>query len=104
MGNITYIHLVVCFVYLAVILDIFSCKAIGYTISCSSDTQLELPTLRMAIENRSPLPGSVHHSDRSVQHEPKNYVKKLEFYRFRINMSLKGKPSGNAYDKSFIKT
>ena len=103
-ADLTYIHILVCFIYLAVILDVFSRKAIGYALSRNLDTQLTLSALRMAIENRNPLPGCIHHSDRGVQYASGNYVKELEFYQFQISMSRKGNPFDNAYAESFIKT
>jgi len=50
----------------------------------------------MAIENRNPPPGCIHHSDRGVQYASNDYVKKLEFYQFQISMSRKGNPIDNA--------
>ena len=103
-ADITYIHLLVCFVYLAVILDVYSRKAIGYALSRNLDTQLTLSALRMAIDQRKPPPGCVHHSDRGVQYASKDYIKELEFYKFKISMSRKGNPYDNAYAESFMKT
>ena len=74
-ADITYIHLLVCFVYLAVILDIYSRKAIGYALSRNLDTKLTLSALRMAIDQRKPPPGCIHHSDRGVQYASKDYIK-----------------------------
>ena len=59
-ADITYIHILVCFVYLAVILDVYSKKAIGYALSRRVDTSLTLNALRMAINNRQPKPGCIH--------------------------------------------
>jgi len=103
-ANITYIHILVCFVYLAVILDVYSRKAIGYALSRNLDTQLTLSALRMAIDQRNPPPGCIHHSDRGVQYASKDYIKELEFYKFQISMSRKGNPFDNAYAESFMKT
>jgi putative transposase len=103
-ADITYIHILVCFVYLAVILDVYSRKTIGYALSRRIDTSLTLNALRMAIHNRQPKPGCIHHSDRGVQYASADYVKELEFYGFQISMSRKGNPYDNAYAESFIKT
>lgn len=103
-ADITYIHIRVCFVYLAVILDVYSRKAIGYAISRNIDTDLTLAALRMAIYSRNPSPGCIHHSDRGVQYASQQYVKELELYGFQISMSRKGNPYDNAYAESFIKT
>jgi len=103
-ADITYIHILVCFVYLAVILDVYSRKAIGYALSRRVDTSLTLDALRMAIDDRQPKPGCIHHSDQGVQYASADYVKELEFYGFQISMSRKGNPYDNAYAESFIKT
>jgi len=102
-ADITYIH-ILCFVYLAVILDIFSRKAIGYALSRNIDTRLTLDALRMAIYNRKPAPGCIHHSDRGVQYASGDYVKELKAHGFQISMSRKANPYDNAYAESFIKT
>ena len=100
----TYIHILVCFIYLAVILDVFSRKAIGYAISRNLDTELTLAALRMAVVNRNPPPGCIHHSDRGVQYAAEDYVNELQFHNFQISMSRKANPLDNAYVESFIKT
>jgi transposase InsO family protein len=93
-----------CFVYLAVILDVYSRKVIGYALSDHINTVLTLFALRMAIDQRNPPPGCIHHSDRGVQYTSKNYIKELESYQFYISMSRKGNPFDNAYVQSFMKT
>jgi transposase InsO family protein len=94
----------VCFVYLAVILDVYSRKAIGYALSRNLDTKLTLSALRMAVDQRNPPPDCIHHSDRGVQYASKEYIKELEFYQFQISMSRKGNPYDNAFAESFMKT
>jgi len=103
-ADITYIHILVCFVYLSVILDVYSRKAIGYALSRKIDTKMTLQALSMAVNNRQPKPGCIHHSDRGIQYASSDYVKELEFYGFQISMSRKGNPYDNAYAESFIKT
>lgn len=103
-ADITYIHILVCFIYLAVIMDVFSRKIIGHAISRNIDTQLTLDALRMAIVSRNPKPGCIHHSDRGVQYASTDYIKELEFYGFRTSMSRKGNPYDNAFAESFMKT
>ena len=103
-ADITYIRIFTCFVYLAVILDAFSRKAIGYALSKRLDTKLTLGALQMAIDRRNPEPGCIHHSDRGVQYASREYVKELTCYNFQISMSRKGNPYDNAYAESFIKT
>ena len=103
-ADITYIRILRCFMYLAVILDAFSRKAIGYALSKRLDTKLALGALHMAIDDRHPEPGCIHHSDRGVQYACDEYVKELTLYNFQISMSRKGNPYDNAYAESFIKT
>ncbi len=103
-ADITYIHLLTCFVYLAVILDVYSRKVIGYALSRNIDTQLTLSALRMAISRRNPPHGCIHHSDRGVQYASKDYIKELEFHNFQVSMSRRGNPYDNAYAESFMKT
>ena len=103
-ADITYIHILVCFIYLAVIMDVFSRKVIGYALSRKIDTQLTLQALRMAINTRNPKPGCIHHSDRGVQYASTDYIKELNFFGFQISMSRKGNPYDNAYAESLIKT
>ncbi len=78
-ADITYIHILVCFVYLAVILDVNSRKAIGNALSRKIDSNLPLQALRMAIHERQPTPGCIHHSDRGIQYASADYVKELDF-------------------------
>ena len=92
------------FVYLAVILDLCSRKAIGYAISRNIDTALSLSALRMAIQNRNPPTGVIHHSDRGVQYAAHDYVDELKSHGFQISMSRSGNPYDNAFAESFMKT
>jgi transposase InsO family protein len=103
-ADITYIHILICFIYLAVIMDVFSRKVIGYALSRKIDTQLTLQALRMAIDARNQKPGCIHHSDRGVQYASTDYIKELNLYGFKISMSRKGNPYDNAYAESLIKT
>ena len=103
-ADITYIRILTTFVYLAVILDIFSRKVIGYAISKRIDTPLTLSALRMAIQIRSPNPGCIHHSDQGVQYASSEYVELLKQHGFQISMSRKGNPYDNAMAESFMKT
>jgi transposase InsO family protein len=103
-ADITYIRIVSAFVYLAVILDLYSRKAIGYAISRQIDTNLSLAALRMAIQNRNPPPGVIHHSDQGVQYAAHDYIDELRNSKFQISMSRKGNPYDNAFAESFMKT
>ncbi|NIR13354.1 MAG: IS3 family transposase, partial [Desulfobacterales bacterium] len=93
-----------CFVYLAVILDAFSRRAVGYALSKNIDAGLTLDALRMAIYARHPPFGCIHHSDRGVQYACNDYVKELKSHGFQISMSRKGNPYDNAFAESFMKT
>ena len=103
-ADITYIRIAVGFVYLAVILDLCSRKAVGYAISRNIDTALSLSALRMAIQSRNPPAGVIHHSDRGVQYAAHDYVDELKSHGFQISMSRSGNPYDNAFAESFMKT
>lgn len=103
-ADITYIRILTAFVYLAVILDVFSRKVVGWAISLRIDTELTRTALRMAIETRRPPEGCIHHSDRGVQYAAHDYVDDLNAAGFLISMSRKGNPYDNAQAESFMKT
>lgn len=105
-SDITYIHLLSGFVYLAAILDVFSRKCIGWSLSKIIDTQLTLTALNMAIKKRIllGLSGLIHHSDQGVQYASDEYVNRLEEIGILISMSRKGNPYDNAFMESFMKT
>jgi len=103
-ADITYIGIWNAFVYLAVILDLFTRRAVGYAISRNIDTALCLEALQMAIRDRRPSEGIIHHSDRGVQYASHDYVAMLLMHGFRISMARKGNPYDNATAESFIKT
>lgn len=103
-ADITYIRLVYEFVYLAVILDAFSRRAVGWALSRHIDTPLTLAALEKALETRTVEPGLVHHSDRGVQYASTEYVALLKSHDIAISMSRKGNPYDNAKAESFIKS
>jgi transposase InsO family protein len=103
-ADITYVHLVSEVVYLAVILDAFSRRIIGWSLSRHIDTQLTLAALEMALATRTIEPGLIHHSDRGSQYASAEYVALLESKNIAISMSRKGNPYDNAKAESFIKT
>lgn len=103
-ADITYIRLRSEFIYLAVILDAFSRRCVGWTLSRFLTTELTLSALRKALRKRKPEPGMVHHSDRGVQYSAHDYVELLNVQGIRISMSRKGNPYDNAQAESFIKT
>jgi len=105
-ADITYIHLLREFVYLAVILDLFSRKCIGWSLSRDVDTYLTLGALNMAIKNRLHLgfTNLIHHSDQGVQYASDDYVKRLGELGIQISMSRRGNVYDNAFAESFMKT
>jgi len=103
-ADITYIRLLAEFVYLAVILDAFSRLVIGWALGRTLEDTLTLRALRMALEQRRPEPGLVHHSDRGVQYASGDYTDLLRAQGIVISMSRKGNPYDNAKAESFMKT
>jgi putative transposase len=103
-ADITYIRLEEEFVYLAVILDAYSRRVIGWHLSDGLDDSLTLTALRMALAQRVVRPGLVHHSDRGVQYASGDYTDLLEANDIDISMSRKANPWDNAACESFMKT
>ena len=103
-SDITYIRIPTGFVFLAMILDLFSRRVVGWAISKSLNHELTASALRIAIETRKPKPGLIHHSDRGVQYACKEYIKILENNNIQISMAGKGNPYENAFAESFFKT
>jgi len=103
-ADITYIRLQMEFVYLAVVLDAFSRSCIGWALQRSLEAALVLEALRMALKQRCPRPGLVHHSDRGVQYASQDYTDQLDERGIRISMSRRGNVYDNAMAESFIKT
>jgi putative transposase len=103
-ADLTYIRLREQFLYLAVILDAFSRRVLGWGLNNSLETTLALAALRQAIQLRRPAPGLVHHSDRGVQYASKEYVALLLEHHIAPSMSRPGNPYDNAKCESFMKT
>jgi putative transposase len=103
-ADITYVRLQQEFIYLAVILDVYSRRVIGWGLSRRLERHVAQQALEMALTQRRPLPGLVHHSDRGVQYASGDYVKRLESCGITISMSRPGNPWDNAWAESFIKT
>jgi putative transposase len=102
--DITYIRIKKGFVYLAAVLDAYSRRVIGHHLSAGLDTDLVLKALGMAIRQRKPGSGVIHHSDQGIQYASNDYVAELAQNGFRISMSRKGNPYDNATAESFFKT
>jgi len=105
-ADITYIQLLKEFVYLAVIIDVFSRRCIGWELSRHIDTELTLSALRKAFRTRNmdDLTGLIHHSDQGVQYASREYVDCLKENSILVSMSRTGNPYDNAFAESFIKT
>jgi putative transposase len=103
-ADITYIRLRHEFVYLAVVLDGFSRRVIGWALGRTLEAELALSALRMALRDRQPAPGLIHHSDRGIQYASHVYTDLLKQHQIRISMSRRGNPYDNAACESFMKT
>ena len=103
-ADITYIRLREEFVFLAVILDAYSRRVIGWALGRTLEDELTLTALRMALSRRHIHPGLVHHSDRGSQYASNDYTDLLKAHQIDISMSRKGNPWDNAACESFIKT
>lgn len=104
-ADITYVRLGEAFVYLAVILDAFSRKVVGWAMADHLRAELALAALEMALVTRRPAPGGlVHHSDRGVQYACGDYIERLEVAGVQPSMSRPGCPYDNAMAESFMKT
>ena len=103
-SDITYIRLREEFVFLAVILDAYSRRVIGWALERTLEDRLTLTALQMAIRRRNIQPGLVHHSDRGSQYASNDYTDLLKAHGIQISMSRKGNPWDNAACESFMKT
>lgn len=103
-ADITYIRLQAEFVYLAVLLDAFSRRVIGWALERTLQDDLPLGALRMALESRHRSPGLVHHSDRGSQYASTDYTELLKAHGCWISMSHKASPWENGGCESWIKT
>jgi transposase InsO family protein len=103
-ADITYIRLRTEFVYLAVVLDAWSRKVVGWALGRSLAAQLTVAALEQAIAQRQPLPGLVHHSDRGVQYACREYVGLLASHGMLPSMSRPANPYDNASCESFMRT
>jgi putative transposase len=103
-ADITYIRITKGFIFLAAILDRYSRKVIGWAISQRIDAELCVAALQVALEQRQPPPGCIHHSDRGVQYACREYVTLLEQAQMQISMSRTANPYDNAHMESFFKT
>jgi len=103
-ADITYIRLRTEFVYLAVLLDGYSRKVVGWALENTLASRLPIRALHQAITGRQPSPGLVHHSDRGVQYASGEYVQILQQHQMIPSMSRPANPYDNASCESFLKT
>lgn len=103
-ADLTYIRLRTEFVYLAVLLDAYSRRVIGWALGQTLEAGLAVAALSMALRQRRPPSGLMHHSDRGVQYASHEYTDILKQHQIQISMSRKGNPYDNARCESFMKT
>ena len=103
-ADITYIRLQSEFVYLAVILDAFSRKVVGWALDRTLAARLPVAALQQAIAERQPPPGLVHHSDRGMQYACGDYAQILHQHQIIASMSRPANPYDNASCESFMRT
>jgi transposase InsO family protein len=103
-ADITYVRLRETFLYLAIVMDAYSRRVVGWELGEDLRAQLALGALNRALADRRMEPGIVHHSDRGVQYCCQAYVEKLQACGFVISMSRTGNPYDNAKAESFMKT
>jgi len=103
-ADLTYIRVLSGFVYLAVILDAWSRRVVGWALSRRIDAELAVAALDAAIAAREPPPGCVHHSDRGSQYASEPYRTKLARHGLKGSMGRRGNPYDNAKAESFMKT
>lgn len=103
-ADITYVRLREMFLYLAVVMDAYSRRVVGWELSEDLRAELAIRALDRALAERTLAEGIVHHSDRGVQYCCRAYIEKLQAHGFAISMSRTGNPYDNAKAESFIKT
>lgn len=103
-ADITFVRLRETFLYLAMVMDAYSRRIVGWELGEDLRAELALGALNRALADRRIEPGIVHHSDRGVQYCSHAYVERLQTYGFAISMSRVGNPYDNAKAESFMKT
>lgn len=103
-ADITYVRLRTEFVFLAVVIDRYSCKAIGWALDRTLQARVAVTALRHAVAQRQPPPGVVHHSDQGIQYACADYVEELKLQHMVPSMSRPANPYDNAVCESFMKT
>lgn len=103
-ADITYIRILTGFVYLAVVMDVYSRRVVGFAVSKKIDADLTCAALAMAIDERRPPRQLIHHSDRGVQYASSRYCELMKEHDIFGSMSAKGNPYDNAFAERFMKT
>jgi putative transposase len=103
-ADLTYVAIIGGFAYVAIILDAWSRRVVGYAIGRSIEARLAVAALKIAIERRHPPPGLIHHSDRGSQYASGIYRQLLAHHEIVGSMSRRGNPYDNAKAESFMKT
>jgi transposase InsO family protein len=104
-ADITYVRMLEEFAYLAIVLDAFSRRVVGWALDTQMQVKLVMSALMMAITARRPQPGClVHHSDRGTQYACGEYTDVLKAHGILASMSRLGNPYDNAKAESFMKT
>ena len=103
-GDLTYVAVAAGFVYVALVLDAWSRRVVGYAISRRIDARLAVAALRAAIASRRPAPGCICHTDRGAQYASARYRELLAQHRLVGSMSRRGNPFDNSIAESLIKT
>lgn len=103
-ADLTYLAVAGGFVYVAIVMDAWSRRVVGYALGRSIDARLTVAALRVAIERRRPAAGLVHHSDRGSQYAAEVYRQLLAEHGIVGSMGRRGNPYDNAQAESFMKT
>ena len=103
-ADITFVAIATGFVYLAVILDAWSRRVVGYALGRTMKARLTVAALEAAVAARRPAMGCVHHSDRDVQYASEMYRRRLAEHGLKCSMGRRGNPHDNAKAESFMKT
>ena len=103
-ADITYVRLQEEFVYVAIVLDAHSRRVIGWAVARHLGASVAVEALRMALAERKPAPGLIHHSDRGIQYACSDYLTLLAEHGMQPSMSRVGNPYDNAKAESFMKT
>lgn len=103
-ADITYVRLDEAFVYLAIVLDAFSRRVVGWALQPHLKAELALEALRNALAKRQIMPGLIHHSDRGIQYACSDYIAELSRHSIQPSQSKPGCPYDNAMAESFMKT